>query len=362
MAERIELRIARLGAQGDGVAETPQGTVFIPRTLPGERVMVEVGGDRGRAVEILEANADRVVPVCPHFGMCGGCAVQHMSGDLYRRWKRDLVVTAFAHRGLEPLVEDVVAVGAGRRRRATFAAMRRGGETILGFHEEGSHALVEISTCPVLLPMIGQALPALQAIADVVLPARDKEAKVRLSVTATPAGLDVMLIDVAEKIGPSMQARIAGIAAAAGIIRVMSEGSIVMQSAAPQLSIGGSVVTLPPGAFIQATAESLAMGTREGLGLQQMLDVLSEAPTANGWFNAKKKLLAGEPDDVTLDLKTLRKDMMSAVATGALAGTAMPLSTGVLTALSAAVAQGWGDKDIGELARFFREHMGQKLS
>ena len=66
--------------------------------------------------------------------------------------------------------------------------------------------------------------------------------------------------------------------------------------------------------------------------------------------------------DVTLDLKTLRKDMMSAVATGALSGTAMPLSTGVLTALSAAVAQGWGDKDIGELARFFREHMGQKLS
>jgi hypothetical protein len=54
--------------------------------------------------------------------------------------------------------------------------------------------------------------------------------------------------------------------------------------------------------------------------------------------------------------------MMSAVATGALAGTAMPLSTGVLTALSAAVAQGWGDKDIGELARFFREHMGQNFS
>jgi 3-hydroxyisobutyrate dehydrogenase len=120
-------------------------------------------------------------------------------------------------------------------------------------------------------------------------------------------------------------------------------------------------VNLGLAAFIQATGESLALGTREGLGLQQMLDVLSEAPTANGWFAAKKKLLAGAPDDVTLDLKTLRKDMMSAVATGALSGTAMPLSTGVLTALSAAVAQGWGDRDIGELAKFFREHMGQNL-
>src|SRR6476646_7014511 len=85
-------------------------------------------------------------------------------------------------------------------------------------------------------------------------------------------------------------------------------------------------------AFIQATAESLALGTREGLTIEQMLAVLSEAPTANGWFAAKKKLLAGEPDEVTLDLKTLRKDMMSVVATAALAGTSMPLTTGVLTA------------------------------
>jgi 3-hydroxyisobutyrate dehydrogenase len=121
-------------------------------------------------------------------------------------------------------------------------------------------------------------------------------------------------------------------------------------------------VNLGLAAYIQATAESLALGHREGLSMQQMIDVLGEAPTANGWFAAKKGLLMGEDADITLDLKTLRKDMMSVVATGALAGTAMPLSTSVLTALSAAVAQGWGDKDIGELARFFREHMGQKFT
>jgi 3-hydroxyisobutyrate dehydrogenase-like beta-hydroxyacid dehydrogenase len=120
-------------------------------------------------------------------------------------------------------------------------------------------------------------------------------------------------------------------------------------------------VNLGLAAFIQATAESLALGAREGLTLQQMLDVLSEAPTANGWLASKKGLLMGEPADITLDLKTLRKDIMSAVATGAVDGTPMPLSSGVLASLSAAVAQGWGDKDIGELARFFRERMGQNL-
>ena len=118
-------------------------------------------------------------------------------------------------------------------------------------------------------------------------------------------------------------------------------------------------VNLGLAAFIQATGESLALGQREGLGLAQMLDVLSEAPTANSWFARKKGLLMGEPDDITLDIKTLRKDITSVVATGAVNGAGLPLSSGVLASLSAAVAQGWGDKDIGELARFFREQMGQ---
>jgi len=114
-------------------------------------------------------------------------------------------------------------------------------------------------------------------------------------------------------------------------------------------------------AYIQQIAEAIALGEREGLGLPQMLDVLGEAPTANAWFVAKKASLLGEPSDVTLDLKTLRKDIMSAVATGSLDGTSMPLASGVLASLSAAVAQGWGDRDIGELVRFFREHMGQRF-
>ena len=115
-------------------------------------------------------------------------------------------------------------------------------------------------------------------------------------------------------------------------------------------------------AYIQGIAESLALGQREGLTLEQMLAVLSEAPTANAWLGMKKGLLMGEPSELTLDVKTMRKDIMSMVATGAADGIAMPLSAGMLAAFSAAVAQGWGDKDIGELPKFFRDHMGQKFS
>jgi len=120
-------------------------------------------------------------------------------------------------------------------------------------------------------------------------------------------------------------------------------------------------VNLGLAAFIQATAESLALGQREGLTLRQMVDVLSEAPTANSWLARKKPQLLGEMDDMSIDIKTLRKDVMSVVATGALNGTGLPLSAGVLASLSAAVAHGWGDKDAGELVRFFREEMGQRF-
>jgi len=112
-------------------------------------------------------------------------------------------------------------------------------------------------------------------------------------------------------------------------------------------------------AFIQMTGESLALGPREGLSLPQMLDVLSQAPTANNWVARKRAQLMGEPDDTTLDIRTLRKDLTSVVATGAARGVALPLSASVLASLAAAMAAGWGDKDIGELARFVRDEMGQ---
>ncbi len=113
-------------------------------------------------------------------------------------------------------------------------------------------------------------------------------------------------------------------------------------------------------AFIQGLAESLALGEREGLSREAMLAVLSAGPTANGWLSTRGGMLTGEPSDVTLDIRTLRKDVISAVATGARDGVTMPLAAGVLAALSGAVAGGWGDRDIGELVAFLREEIVQR--
>lgn len=118
-------------------------------------------------------------------------------------------------------------------------------------------------------------------------------------------------------------------------------------------------VNLGLGAYIQALSESLALGARQGLSIDHMLDVLQEAPYASNWLKGKLGVLKGEKTAVTLDIRTLRKDIMSAMATGALSGVPMPLSAGTLASLSAAVANGQGGADLGELAKFVREAMVQ---
>ena len=115
-------------------------------------------------------------------------------------------------------------------------------------------------------------------------------------------------------------------------------------------------------AFIQGLAESLALGGREGLDIAQMLAVLGNGATANAWLATRRGVVTGEQTDVTLDIRTLRKDMMSVVATGARDGVPMPLSAAVLTALSAAVAGDYGDRDIGTLVTFLRDAMVQRYS
>jgi 3-hydroxyisobutyrate dehydrogenase-like beta-hydroxyacid dehydrogenase len=115
------------------------------------------------------------------------------------------------------------------------------------------------------------------------------------------------------------------------------------------------------GAYIQAVAESLALGLQQGLALDAMVDVLQESATACGWLKAKADTLKGGKGDMTLDIRTLRKDMMSAVATGALTGVPMPLAAGTLASLSAAVDGDYGDGDLAELPKFFREAMLQKF-
>jgi len=253
-----QLTIARLGHRGDGVAETPAGPVYVPYTLPGEVVTVEaVPGhpDRRQLDHIDKASHERVAPVCKHFGVCGGCALQHWSLAEYALWKRNLVVEMLEHHGvIAPVAPLIDAHGKGRRRAVLHA--RRGTHNVLevGFAAPRAHHIVAIDACPVLAPELAGAVTAAWAIAEAL---KVTEKPLDIHVTAADNGLDV---DVrgSGALKPDQIAALARIADAHGLARLTRHGELVTQRAQPLLTVGRAQVPLPPGSFLQATAEGEA--------------------------------------------------------------------------------------------------------
>lgn len=252
MSDERELLIARVGAQGDGVAETADGAIFVPFTLAGERVSADVSGDRGRLLRVLEPSPSRIEPICQHFGACGGCSVQHMSPDTYRNWKRDSVSSAFQSRGLDVAPGVLIETG-GKRRRAVFSVERTGRGVLIGYHEAGSHALVAIEMCPVLDDAIVAALPSL---ATLIAPLVSRRGEARLTVTLTKSGLDVHLDGIERHLSPDIRSRLAADASALRLARLSIGNEIVVETLQPFLSFGSADVVLPPASFVQAVAEA----------------------------------------------------------------------------------------------------------
>jgi len=249
-----QLTVSRLGHRGDGIAETATGPVFVPYSLPGETVTAAaVPGhpDRRQLIRVERPSAERVTPVCPHFGVCGGCAVQHWESSRYRDWKRDLVVAALTQAGLTATVEDMVDAHGEGRRRAVFHA-RRGQQDILqvGYAAPRAHHIVPIDRCPILAPELAGAIEVAWALAEALQPIGKP---LDIQTTATDGGLDVDLRG-SGPIKAAQQAALAVVAQRHRLARLTRHGELLLQRSAPTLRMGKATVTLPPGSFLQATA------------------------------------------------------------------------------------------------------------
>jgi 23S rRNA (uracil1939-C5)-methyltransferase len=249
------LVIDRLGHRGDGIADGPAGPIYVPDTLPGETVEVEpVPGqpDRRHLLNIEKSSAQRVAPICPYFGICGGCALQHWNETSYRAWKRDLVVTALRQADIEAEVAELFdAHGDGRRRVVLHARHGTHGILEVGFSAARAHHVIAIDRCPILAKSLDGALKAAWTIAELLGPTRKP---LDIQITATAEGLDV---DVRGS-GPLTASTMTALARAAerhNLARLTRHGELIAQARVPSLRMGAATVLLPPAAFLQATAE-----------------------------------------------------------------------------------------------------------
>ncbi|HEY7900318.1 MAG TPA: RNA methyltransferase [Caulobacteraceae bacterium] len=243
------MTIAAVGAHGDGFGEG----LFVPGTLPGERVRVEARGEQAALVAVLDRSTERVEPPCPYVSVCGGCALQHWAPEPYLAWKLEQLRHALARERLETDILPPVTVGAGQRRRVAMHVRRQGKDVVLGFKGRRSWAVADVDACLLAEPAINAALPGLRFLAGALF--EHPASAPTLHVTNTLTGLDVEISGVERRSGGlSAQARVrlAEAAAAADLARLSLAGETLYLARSPVVRMGPALVDLPPGAFLQA--------------------------------------------------------------------------------------------------------------
>lgn len=266
MGDIRKLQITTLGRQGDGIARTEAGDIFIPLTLPGETVKADVEGDRGTLEAIITPSEIRQKPACKHYNSCGGCSLQHMTDDAYTNWKQDIVKQAFSKAGLDIEPEPLRTVPRNSRRRAVME-IRRTKKTIqFGFHGRKSSDIVDIEECLIIRPEIRDSLQALKTL---LRPLLSRKGISRVHIISTRNGLDLSISEVNKELDAAIREELAKNAKACNVIRLTVNGEPIFVSAPPSLKFGEVDVEIAPGSFLQAVEEAekqMAEIVLEGVG------------------------------------------------------------------------------------------------
>lgn len=271
-AAPVDLTIETVGGRGDGVGsaivkigyDERERLIFVPFTLPGERVRARPVADRGEGVaaepvELLATADDRVDPACPHFMTCGGCALQHWRDEAYQEWKVAQIRQHLSRVGIDSFhMAPLVTAEPGMRRRADFAARRLSDRTVLGFHERGGTKIVPLDTCPVLTsPLQALLHPLSDQMHEVLRPGEGAD----MIVNHLHTGLDALVVlprspNLKEREAWAEFAQTEELARLS--VRVAGETDLPPEPLAARfpatIRLGAVDVAPPPGAFLQATA------------------------------------------------------------------------------------------------------------
>lgn len=238
--------IIRLAAKGDGV------------TASGRHIAGAVPGDMVDESGAITPGAHHIAPVCRHFGTCGGCLLQHADDTVLAEFVGSRVLFAAKGQGLEPAeFLPVYLSPPASRRRAALHGLRTAQGAVLGYREGGSHRIVNLADCPVLHPALAALIAPLRAF----VAAHGPKAMVGIDLTLADEGVDVSLVQFPLEGLAATEAAL-DFAREQGLARLSFDqgyGPETMWEPEPAtVSLGGVPVSLPPGAFLQATQDAEA--------------------------------------------------------------------------------------------------------
>jgi len=275
-SETFDVVIDDIGAGGDGLASANDKKLYIPGVLTGETVRVKTKHPRGDGIvcevmDVIQPSPQRNTPICPYFGRCGGCQLQHLKAEAYADWKHQRVARVLAQRGFQDV--DVLApvlIGPTTRRRVTFSAEKNGAKVHLGFNAQASHDLQDIASCPLLVDDLNQIIEPLKAMLSNVLKDR---VRARIFITSCHNGLDILIEGRGGLELPQREA-IADFVKGGKALRVAwTEPDYPPEPVAmvelPVINLSGVLVELPMGGFLQASVageQAILAQVKTGVG------------------------------------------------------------------------------------------------
>ena len=286
MIQHITLEITELAGLGDGVGYLQDKKVFVPYTVPGDKVSATIYKHTKQQAfaslgQVIVPGSQRVTPVCRHFYHCGGCRLQHVNSDAYQVFKQQMLTYAVSRAGYDPaVVVTPVMVGAKARRRAVFKVHQKQ----VGYYEPKSHKLVAISECPILVP----ELEALIASLNTFLQHFSKPQLIEeIALFQSDSGVDMVFTSNIEVWDATTYEQVTGFSQQNDIARVSyrykSEVFPVIQRRSVQMQAGEVSIDLPPGAFQQATKagqEAITAEILQGIkGASKVIDLYAGCGT-----------------------------------------------------------------------------------
>ncbi|HET7314698.1 23S rRNA (uracil(1939)-C(5))-methyltransferase RlmD [Salinisphaera sp.] len=267
--ERGVVDITDLASNGRGVGHVQGKAIFVADTLPGEQALyrpVKVKRDYEQAemATLFSASADRTTPRCAHFGICGGCVLQHASPAAQVEFKqRQLVQTLERVGGVAPerMLEPLTGARWGYRRRARLGVKHvpKKGGTLVGFRERGAPFIAQLSRCEVLVADVGDRLTELGRLID------DLSIRSAIPQIEVAAGDNhvALVFRVLDQPSPADRERLAEYARATGFVLYLQPGNettITPLTGAPEplyydLPAFGARLYFEPNDFVQIHGE-----------------------------------------------------------------------------------------------------------
>ena len=249
--------IVRIAARGDGLSAGGQHRAF---AVPGD-VIAEDG-------TLIEGPGHRVPP-CRHFPECGGCQLQHLTDTAFADYCASRIVGALSQHGLATEIRPAHLSPPRTRRRASLRALRAGGRVLIGFHGGGSHQVIDMHECHILEPRLFALVAPLRKLLGPMMAVRGGA---EIQMTLTDQGVDVALKGVETSGLEAVEALTAFCERHALARLTIDEGYGPEPRFEPKpvtISLSGNPVAMPPGAFLQATADgeaALVAAVREAVG------------------------------------------------------------------------------------------------